>query len=203
MNYQEYNDNELLAYIAEKNEDANQIMYKKYQPLIEKMAKRMYQYVPNTGLELSDLIQEGMLGLSSAIETFRESKETLFYTYATNCIKRKMISMVISATRMKHKILNDSISIEATDSDGNMVNIDYLLKDDKENPEKILLNDEYKNELLKLANSHLTNFEVQVFELKINGFDYREIAEILDREPKSIDNALQRIKTKLKKFLIN
>lgn len=201
MKYQEYNDNELLAYIAEKNEDATQIMYKKYEPLIEKIARQLYHYAQNSGLELSDLVQEGMLGLNSAIENFRESKETLFYTYAMNCIRRRIISLLVGSTRIKHKVLNDSISFEASDSDGNFKDLEYLLGDNKKNPETILLNDEYKEELITFMKQQLTNFEIQVFELKINGFDYKEIAEILDKDSKSIDNALQRIKSKLKKVL--
>lgn len=202
MKYQEYNDNELLAYIAEQNEDATQIMYQKYEPLIEKIARQLYHYTQNSGLEISDLVQEGMLGLNSAIENFRESKDTLFYTYATNCIRRRMISLLVGSTRIKHKILNESISFESSDSDGNFKNLEYLLGDNKKNPETILLNDEYKEELITLMKQQLTSFEIQVFELKINGFDYKEIAELLDKDLKSIDNALQRIKSKLKKFLM-
>lgn len=201
MNYKNYNDYELLNYIAEKDEDANNIMFKKYEPLIINTAKKMQKYIKNTGLELNDLIQEGMLGLNNAIETYLDNKETIFYTYAKKCIERKIISLVISTTRLKHKILNESISIEATDEYGEAVNLEYLLKDNSENPESILLTDEYTKDLMKIAEDNLTTFELQVFELKINGFDYKEIADILDKPTKSIDNALQRIKSKIKKEL--
>lgn len=199
MKYTEYNDYELLNYISEQNEDAKNIMFKKYEPLILSISKKMLNYVPNAGLELNDLVQEGMLGLSNAMETFRESKETLFFTYAKTCIKRKIIDQVISSRRLKHKILNESISLEETDSEGNEFAIDYLLKDNSSNPEELIINGEKKEEFLKEVNEVLTPLEIQVFDLRINGFNYKEISEILDKDSKAIDNALQRIKTKLKK----
>ena len=109
-----------------------------------------------------------------------------------------MISASIAARRQKHKILNDSLSIESTDEEGNNI-CEYLLSDDKSNPETMLLNIEREKDILNKASHILTDFEIQVFELKINGFNYKEISEVLDRDVKAIDNALQRIKTKLKK----
>ena len=193
MNYKDYNDYELLDYIAENNEDANNIMYKKYEPLIYKTAKRMYKYGKKVGLELNDLIQEGMLGLSKAIDTFDENGETMFYTYAKICIERKIISAVVVSSRNHQKVLNESISIDAAFSD-----LEYAFKNDTSNPEKILINEEKLNELKAKANDCLTDFELQVFDLKASGFNYKEIAELLDKEPKAIDNAIQRIKNKLK-----
>lgn len=198
--YKDYNDYELLNYILEKNEEANDILFKKYEPLIKKTAYKMMSYLDNTGIEISDVIQEGMLGLSSAIENFSEVKDTLFYTYAKKCIERKMIDLVISSRRLKHKVLNNSIPIEFNDEEGEK-NLEYLFKDESENPETLLLDDEYKEELLKKVKEVLTDLEFQVFELKLNGFEYKEIATILDKDVKTIDNALQRIKTKLKKII--
>lgn len=201
MDYQEYNDYELIQYIAENNEEANNIMFQKYEPLITGTAKKMYKYGMKYGLELNDLIQEGMLALSDAIATFSDQKEAIFYTYAKTCVERKMISLVISSNRLKHRILNESISLESTNDDGEITNLEYLFKDDRDNPENILLSEEYEKELMKKAETILTSFELQVFELKLNGFDYKEIAEMLDKEPKSIDNALQRIKVKIKECI--
>jgi len=201
MKYIDYNDYELLDYISDDNEEARNILFEKYEPLINNISHKMLNYTHNTGLELSDLIQEGMLGLSNAMEHFKESKETLFYTYAKLCIERKILDLVIASRRQKHKVLNESISFEFTDDEGNESNFEYLLKDNSENPEIVLLNDENEEEFIRRAKEQLTPFEQSVFELKINGFDYKEISEILDKTPKAIDNALQRIKTKLKKVL--
>lgn len=201
MNYRDLNDNELLSYIAEAHGEAEEMIYLKYEPLIYKTAKRMYTYCKNTGLELNDLVQEGMLGLNQAVNTFKDNKETLFYTYAKTCIERKIITMVVAATRQKHRILNNSLSFEKEFEEGENTKLEGIIKDTKENPEEILINSETEEELIKKIKESLTDFEIQVFELKLNYFNYKEIAEILDKEPKAIDNALQRIRIKAKKII--
>ena len=203
MNYRDYNDFELLSYVSEQNEDAKDVLFEKYNPLIVATANRLYCYCKNTGLELNDLIQEGMLGLNLAIDSFIEYKDTTFYTYAKTCIERKMISLIISARRQKHRMLNESLSLEGSMEGSNTSVFERNLEDNSYNPENVLLDSENQEELIKKIYDNLTNFEIQVAELKINGFDYREIAEILDKDIKSIDNALQRIRTKLKDFRNN
>lgn len=200
MNYRDYNDYELLSYISEKNEEASEVLFEKYRPLILATANRMLGYCKNTGLELNDLIQEGMLGLNLAMNSFNEEKDTSFYTYAKMCIERKIISQVVASRRLKHKVLNDSLSLENTDENNTDYVYDKSLTDNSYNPEEILFNGENEKDLVKEVSDILTDFEAQVFELKINGFDYKEIAEILDKDIKAIDNALQRIKVKIKKL---
>ena len=200
MNYRDYNDYELLSFISEKNEEASEVLFEKYRPLILATANRMLGYCKNTGLELNDLIQEGMLGLNLAMNSFDEEKDTSFYTYAKMCIERKIISQVVASRRLKHKVLNDSLSLENTDENNSDYVYDKSLTDNSYNPEEILFNGENEKDLVKEVSDILTDFEAQVFELKINGFDYKEIAEILDKDIKAIDNALQRIKVKIKKL---
>jgi len=196
--YKEYNDYELLYYISEKNEDASDILLKKYDPLIISIAKNLYKSIEGTGIEISDLIQEGRLGLFNASDTFSESKDTLFYTYAKTCIERKMYDLLKSVNRNKNKILNNSIPIEIDDEKGEYKSLDYLLKDDKENPEKLLIEEENKTEKFDIINSKLNEFEIRVLELKLDGYDNKEIASITNTDYKKIDNTLQRIKQKLK-----
>ncbi len=196
--YDKYNDYELLSYISECNEDATDILLKKYEPLIVSTAKKLLKGMENFGLDINDLIQEGRLGLLKASETFSESKDTLFYTYAKTCIERKMYDLVKSTRRVKHKILNESIPIDVDDDKGEYKELDYLLKDETENPEQLLLNEEGKKELQNIINSKLNDIEIQVLELKLKGFENKEISEILDCDYKKIDNTLQRIKQKLK-----
>lgn len=198
MEYRDYNDYELLSYISENNEDAHEIIFKKYEPMITSTARKMYRYCKNSGLELNDLIQEGMIGLSQAIEHFKEQKDASFYTFAKTCVDRKIISLVVSSTRLKHKILNESLSLEITDQDGKTIPLENILSDESYNPENMLLDSEYETELLTNISQKLTDFEKQVFELKMNDFNYKEIANILDKSPKAIDNALQRIRIKIK-----
>jgi len=202
MNYRDFNDNELIAYIKENNEEANNIIFEKYRPLIVGAASRMFNYCKNSGLELNDLIQEGMLGLNQALNSFDTTRDVTFYTYAKTCIERKIVSLVVSSRRLKHKILNESISIEIYNDNDEFVNLDKLLSDSSTDPETIMFDNEQNNELIDKIKNQLTPFEQQVFELKINNFNYNEIAEILDKDSKSIDNALQRIKIKIKEKIL-
>lgn len=198
MEYKDFNDFELLSYVAENNEDANNILIKKYEPLINKIASKMILYCKNNGLEKSDLIQEGMIGLNSAINRYREKNNALFYTYAKTCIERRIISTVIASNRNKNKILNESLSLD--DEETSLFN---FIKDSTLNPEKLLLDVELEEDLLFKIKSNLTDFEDQVFTLMISGFKYKEIAEILGKNNKSIDNAIQRLKTKIRKIISN
>ncbi len=196
MDYKDYNDYELIEYINEGNEEANNILIKKYEPLIIKIATKMLPYCKNNGLEKNDLIQEGMIGLSHALDRYQEQKDTLFYTYAKTCIERKIISVVIGSNRNKNKILNESISY---DNEENLLL--KFMSDTKQTPEEAVLNVAIEEDLVNRINEVLTDLEQQVFTLLINGFKYKEIAEILDKDQKSIDNAIQRIKTKIKRDL--
>jgi len=196
MDYKDFNDYELLSYIAEGNEEANNIIIKKYEPLINKIATKMIPYCKGNGLDKSDLIQEGMIGLNHAIERYQEMEDTLFYTYAKTCIERKIISVVISSNRNKNKILNESISY---DDEENLLL--KFIKDTNLNPEEYMIDLEIENALIERIKKVLTDLEDQIFELLISGFNYREIAEILDKDQKSIDNGIQRLKNKIKKIL--
>lgn len=202
MNYKDYNDFELLSYAAENNEEAIEIIYEKYMPLVKMTAGKIYPYVRNTGMEINDLTQEGMLGLSSAIHEYKDNKNTSFYTFAKTCVERKIITAATAARRLKHKPLNDSVPLEATKiTDDSLVFLEEIIGDNTENPEHMLLDSENFNEIIIKAKNELTDFELQVFELRISDFGYKEIAEILEKDIKAIDNALQRIKAKLKKVL--
>lgn len=202
MNYKEINDYELLSYINDNNEEASEIIYNKYKPLIEKNANKLLKYCRYNGLELNDLIQEGMLGLSKAIETFNDSKDTTFYTYAKTCIERKQLTAIIGSQRQKHKLLNESIPFESYDNVEEQVKtIEPMLIDNSYNPENVIFDFESGSELYNNILKVLTDFEMQVFELKASGFTYIEIAEMLDKDKKQIDNAIQRIKAKIRENL--
>lgn len=195
MEYQDLNDYELLSYVSENIEEANDIIMEKYYPLVTSISNKMNKYINNCGVDRVDLIQEGMIGLTNAINSFKDQKDTSFYTYARTCIERSMISFIISVNRKKHQILNESVSYD----NPNLI-IDKVLKDEN-NPLDIMINDsEIKITEEKIKNK-LTTFEDQVFSLMLSGFKYKEIADILDKDSKSIDNAIQRIRTKARAVL--
>ena len=196
MEYKDFNDYELINYISEGNEDASNILLKKYEPLIIKEAHKLLPLCSNTGLDLNDLVQEGMIGLNHAIERYKEQSDVLFYTYAQKCIKRKMISIIVGIGRKKNRVLNESISYD--DEDNLLIKV---LKDSALTPEEIVISEEQEEKLIKKIKRNLTDFEFEVFELLISGLKYVEISEILGKDKKSIDNTIQRIKTKIKKII--
>lgn len=196
MKYQDYNDYELVQYVAEGNEEANNIIIKKYTPLINSLASKMVKYCKSNGIDYNDLRQEGFIGLNYAINHFNEEKNTIFFTYVKTCIERKMVSALVSSTRLKHKVLNESVSLDNDD-----IMLDKILTDQLNNPELIIENLELEKSLTKSIKKKLTNFEEQVFELMISDFNYKEIASILDKDKKAIDNAIQRIRNKVKETI--
>ena len=196
--YEKINDNELLDKVSD-NELATEKLFEKYKPLINKVATEAYYKNPKSGLEINDLIQEGMIGFSVALNTYDETKDASFFTFARMCIIRKIATSITSAKRQKHLILNESISVDNLSDETNAK--EKLFTDNESNPENILLTMENVREIKTDIEKELTNLEKEVFELKTAGFNYKEIADLLDKNPKSIDNAISRIKTKANKYL--
>jgi len=200
MNYEGLNDYELLSYVSEKNGEANEIIFEKYKPYIVDRANKLFIYCKNYGVEINDLIQEGMVGLNDAINSFNEIHDTTFYTYASKCINSRIISFIVKSGRLKNKILNDSVFLDLYESDkSNSFGKD--LADNSYNPEEILLDEESKREILDIIDKCLTDFEREVINLKINGFKYKEIADMTGKDVKYIDNTIQRIKNKIREGL--
>ena len=115
MKYKDFNDYELLSYIKEQNEEANEIIYEKYKPLILKIAKKLISSSTNIGIDIKDLIGEGMLGLASAIDSYDDNNEILFYTYAKRCIENAMLTFISKGKSLKNRCLSESISYDDED----------------------------------------------------------------------------------------
>jgi len=201
MKYGDFNDSELLYYIYEKSDEAIEIMHDKYYPLIKSTALRLINLCRNKGVELSDLIQEGRIGLNNAIEDYKDHKDASFFTFARMCIERRMLSYIRQNNANKHSLLNDSISFEIDDEDDKTMIIEPLLEDQSYNPEEQLIQKERELLFMGKIKNNLTDLENKVFELRIDGYSYERISNELNVEKKAIDNALQRIKIKIKKIL--
>lgn len=197
--YDDYNDNELIYLIYDFNEDANRILHEKYYKIIKIKAAKYRALAKRIGLDTCDLMQEGLLGLEEAINSYRDNKDMKFSSFANMCIERQILSVVNYHSRKKHTFLNDSCSIDAEDEKGRTM-LDYSLKSDID-PLMMMEKEEEKNSIYDLMTKDLSKLEKEVFELKLNGLDYREIARLLNKSYKSIDSALQRIRVKLKKIL--
>lgn len=199
MNYKLLNDNELISLAKEKNEDAINLLHEKYKPLITKKSNKYYKYVSNKGIELSDLTQECLLGFEESIKDYNPNDNVTFYTFTNICMDRQLLTEIKRLNRDKYKLLNEAIPLETIDTDNDTNLIDFL-KNMKDNPEEGLLEEIEYQELYNKITKNLTNLEECVFNLKLQNFNYKEISDILDKDPKSIDNAIQRIKNKIKEL---
>lgn len=197
--YNNLNDYELLD-LATSNEEVKEMLFRKYKPIIVSEAQKFYALNVNSGLEFNDFIQEGMYGLSNAIDTFKEQKNAIFYTYAKKCISNALKSCLKQITRQKYIPLNSAVSLDEIIGIRKN-NIHFILNRLIDSPERNVESTEHINNLIKKLNTRLTVLESQVFELKIDGFENNEINMILETNNKQIYNALDRIKSKIKKII--
>ena len=185
----EYNDFELVSLIRENNEEAREILYNKYKPIIVKKSTDQIFKLGSYGMEINDLIQEGYIGLDNAINCFNEKENTSFYTFALLCIDRQIITYIKKNTNNKAMILNDAINLD----DGK----EYLFRDNTD-IEGSFINKEDAKEFINLICDSLSDIEKKVFSLKLEGYDIGEIANLLNKHTKVIYNTLHRIKYKIK-----
>lgn len=175
----------------------------KYKNLVRNKAKSMYIL----GADTEDLIQEGMIGLFKAIRDYDSGRDASFYTFADLCISRQMYTAVQASNRQKHMPLNSYISFYSANGksgDGQEHEndlLDTLASNSEKNPEEVLIDKENVLMLEQKIEKELSGFEKQVLDLYLTGMGYVQIAKVLGRDEKSTDNALQRIKTKIRKAI--
>lgn len=199
--YSAYTDEELICRLRDGEEAIMDYILNKYKNLVRKYARNMYIL----GAEEQDLIQEGMIGLFRAIKDYDSGRDASFFTFADFCISRKMYTAIEASKREKHTPLNNYISFYAS-NDGDSIDsktmfMDLLSAGEISNPENLLIDKENVEQIENLVEQELSSFEKQVFDLYITGMKYGQIAKVLGKDEKSTDNALQRIKNKLKKAM--
>lgn len=155
------------------------------------------------GADREDIIQEGMIGLYKAIRDFKPDKLSSFRAFAELCITRQIITAIKTATRQKHIPLNSYVSLNKPlfDEESDRTLMDLIGEDNISDPEELLINREEFNVIESKMGELLSALEWEVLSLYLEGKSYQEIAEDLDKHVKSIDNALQRVKRKLEKYL--
>lgn len=203
IDYSKLNDYELVSLAQEYNEDAINLLHKKYQPLMIKKSKRIYPYLKNKGIELSDLIQECTIGFEESIKNFNEKDDVMFFTFTNVCMDRQLMSEVTKLNRDKHKLLNEAIPLETLDEDESTNNLIDFIKNETDNPELDLLCNEDYQDLYQNISSNLTPLENKVLSLKLENYTYKEISKIINITEKSVDNTMQRIRNKVEKILAN
>ena len=197
LDISELSDIELVTEARSGNNEAFEILISRYKPSITAKAKTYFL----RGADREDIIQEGLIGLVKAIRDFKSDRTCGFRAFAELCITRQIITAINTSTRQKHIPLNSYVSLYNNESsgEGERMLIDLIEGDSSLNPEEyMIINESYKgidDKLLKI----LSKFERSVLEHYIAGKSYVEIAAVVGRPVKSIDNALQRIKHKLEK----
>lgn len=197
--YKEYSDERLVLMARDGDERAEEFLLTKYKDFVRSKARAYFL----AGGDSDDLIQEGMIGLYNAISHYDESKDSSFMTYAAICINNKLISAVSADNRKKNAPLNGYVSIYSviTDEAGEEASLsDVLPADESVNPEDIVLSQERKELVENKMFDRLSSLEKEILSYYMEGLSYAGIADIIGKSEKSVDNAIQRIRTKLKKY---
>ncbi|MBO5166891.1 MAG: RNA polymerase sporulation sigma factor SigH [Lachnospiraceae bacterium] len=200
QDFSQITDEELIVRLRDGEEQITDYIMDKYKNLVRSKAGSMFIL----GADRDDLIQEGMIGLFKAIRDYDCGRDASFFTFAELCISRQMYSAVQAAGRMKHIPLNSYISLYggSTGQGEEENSVLSVLADNGLNPEDFVIDKENVEYLEKRIEQELSAFEKQVLDLHLTGMSYSQIARVLGRDEKSTDNAMQRLKGKIKKMLM-
>ncbi len=197
--YENLSDEELIFRLRDGDNRVTDYLIEKYKDMVRKKTKSMYIL----GADHEDLLQEGMIGLFKAVRDYDAGRDASFRTFAELCVTRQIYTAVQAAGRKKHSFLNSYISLygsgEEREEEGYPNLIQELVAQDSKNPEELVIDRENLEILESAIEQELSGFEKQVLELCLTGMNYTEIARVLGKSDKATDNALQRIRTKIKK----
>ncbi len=201
--YDSLNDEEIVSRIQNGDQPAIDYLLEKYKYLVRNKAKTLYLI----GGDKDDLIQEGMIGLYKAIRDYQSNKDNSFFNFADLCISRQIYSAIKASNRKKNIPLNTYISLdtpaygENSDTEEKQTLVDIIHQNYISNPEELVIDKENTSMIEYELVRRLSDLEKQVLGLYMQDLRYIQIAEVLGKEPKTIDNALTRIKTKLNQVL--
>ena len=178
---------------------AEEYLLSKYKNFVRSKARSYFLI----GADHEDIVQEGMIGLYKAIRDYRSDKLSSFRAFAELCITRQIITAIKTATRQKHIPLNSYVSLNKPlyDEESDRTLMDVIVEGKLSNPEDLIISQEDLDSIHAKINEVLSGLEQEVLNLYLDGKSYQEIAVYLNRHVKSIDNALQRVKRKLEKYL--
>ena len=194
VRYSEMTDEEIVQLCHNGDSLSEEYLLNKYKNFVRSKARSYFLI----GADHEDIVQEGMIGLYKAIRDFKQEKLSSFRAFAELCITRQIITAIKTATRQKHIPLNSYVSLNK-ESDRTL--LDILMEGTTSNPEDMIINQENLGNIRQKINEVLSGLEQEVLAAYLDGKSYQEIAEALGRHVKSIDNALQRVKRKLEKYL--
>lgn len=195
-NYSIKSDEQLISLIKSGDKIAIDFIIEKYKDLVNKKVGKYFMI----GAEKEDIIQEGMIGLFKAIQSFDSTKQNSFKTFANLCIERQLITAIKTSNRQKHMPLNSYLSLSSSaynnEEDGDTSMIEFFDSHTTEDPLETITKKEYYKKVENTIDKSLSTFEKQVLQRFIKGESYLTIAEQLNSPVKSVDNAIQRIRKK-------
>ena len=191
VKFDNISDEELIARLRDGETIIEDYLMEKYKGLVRQKARAMFLI----GGDTDDLIQEGMIGLFKAVRDFQPGREATFATFARMCIDRQIYSAIQNSNRQKHLPLNYYVSLNQEDESSPIWELSV------ENPEEIIIDQETTRDLQQKISDYLSPMENKVLDLYLKGEGYVEIGRILGKSPKSIDNALQRIRAKIREVI--
>jgi RNA polymerase sporulation-specific sigma factor len=193
-------DEDLVEAVRNGDSFALEYLIQKYRNFVRAKARSYFLI----GADREDIVQEGMIGLYKSIRDFREDKLASFKAFAELCITRQIITAIKTATRQKHIPLNSYVSLDKPiyEEDSDRTLLDVIQTARVSDPEEMIINQEEFDDIELSMSELLSDLERKVLMLYLDGRSYQEIAVDLDRHVKSIDNALQRVKRKLEKYLM-
>ena len=200
LEYEHYLDEELILRLRDGDSAITDFIMDKYKNLVRSKAKAMFIL----GADNDDLIQEGMIGLFKAVRDYDTGRDASFYTFAELCITRQIYNAIQASGRQKHIPLNTYISLYATNGNQDMPEselIHTIPAGRGNDPEELILEKEKLEVLEQIIEAELSIFEKAVLDLYLTGMSYTQIAAVLGKDIKSTDNALTRIKSKIRKEL--
>lgn len=194
--YECMTDEQLILKLRAGDKAIMDFIMEKYKNLVRKEANAMYLL----GGETDDLIQEGMIGLFKAVQDFEAEQKASFASFAVLCVRRQIYSAIAASKRKKHSPLNFYVSLYETNEEKEAL-IETVGASEENNPEALFVGREYVELMKSRLEESLSDLENRVLYLHLLGTDYKTIAKLLDKSPKTVDNALQRIKSKTEKIL--
>ena len=200
VSFGDLNDEQLVLAAQNNDIDAVDVLLRRYRDFVGAKVKAYFL----VGADKDDLFQEGMIGLFKAVRDFDPDKCDSFRAFAGVCVSRQIITAIKSANRQKHIPLNSYVSLDKSfDDAGDNAYINVIHEPYSENPEAIVINRENMDKIECEINKTLSKLELQVLVYHLRGLNYREISELIKKDIKSVDNAIQRIKRKLEAILKN
>jgi len=202
MDYDVLDDNQLVGLVHESSEEAKDLLFDKYKYIIDIQLLKYKKAAKTLGYDYNDLYQDALVGFVNAINTYREEKCASLPTFITLCVDRKLHGAIIKAGRLKNKLINESLRFEQTYANFSAPLRDMISDNRKHDPLLNMVREEKIEEFLDSIKESLSDNEYTVYSLMVGGLTYNEIAVVLNKNPKQIDNTVQRLRNKIRKLIV-